>query len=447
MSTDTPEKRGKKTRVLMQYRKEDFSLYLLSLCVIFLVGVAVWKAFEAPSGFAPYVDDRLWYAAHPFFLAAFAAALIYLPICFLLRRGAARDSRFAATVFKGGASYAKDFAVLVWGARRRTIRLAIFFAVIVVIEQLLLRPLAGTFWARPFPWALVVALQFFVPTAYRTVMLVAHMMRLAHIREVLDQSPVRAWLRGMSMWNHVLQAYVTGVVCHVCLVAPCIVFYAATKPTFLREALLLVAYYGFGAVERTLKLQPELPLFFNNFYRDHADCHFSRFAFTMSHGHHHDTIPSGLAAIAEAGPLESAGRSVWYGWFLESIIATNFYFTWLAYRGMRNHQYIPGVFPYSRYVISICTHHVLHHFWSLYPLGFYSKFTPEGAFYAHRNDGTHGYTSDNKKIRWYLDLVAKYERLDDDERALILAGPTVVLGEEFDVVHDPVITRAFEDSP
>jgi|GEM_PF-2681168 len=443
-AADATNKRDPKARVLIQYRKEDFSLYLLSLAAIFVVCFLAWRALRSPPAELGKSDFPILFSAwewgHRGAFIALSGSLVYLVICFVVRRGAARDPSFTRTVLRGGASYLSYFGALCWGARRRTLRLLAFWCVALAIERVWVTRAPGSFWTRQLPWQPIVVAQFLIPTAFRTVMLVAHLARRDHVRGVLEQSPMKRWIKGMSMWNHVVQAYVTGVICHLCLITPCVVFYAATRPTYVREAALLFGYIVWNQCERRLRFGAEMPIFFNNFYKDHANCHVSRFAFTIVHGHHHDTIPSGLAAVADSAPLESTARTLWWGWFLDSILIINFQFVWLVFRGMHNHQYIPGVFPYSRYVIAICTHHVLHHYGSLYPLGFVSRFTRDGPFYGHANDLSHGYEADNAKIRWYIDLMEKYEGLPPHARERILAGPTVLLGEAVDSVTDPIRT-------
>jgi hypothetical protein len=139
------------------------------------------------------------------------------------------------------------------------------------------------------------------------------------------------------------------------------------------------------------------------FYSAHDLDHKSRFYFTVFHGHHHDVIPSAVMAAAETGFVEAMDRGVYAsgGFFGASTIGVTMYLSQTMYRDMVGHQYIPGVFPYSKRIVVEAAHHVVHHFGSLRPIGVSDK-----------RDVDAGYDAKNAKAQTFLRLCQEYEAVD-----------------------------------
>jgi hypothetical protein len=74
---------------------------------------------------------------------------------------------------------------------------------------------------------------------------------------------------------------------------------------------------------------------------------------------------------------------------------------------MRAHQYIPGVYPYASLVIRSYTHHVAHHYGSLRPIAFST------GFFWMPGERARGYDPNNAHTRWFVDMVKKYEDIDE----------------------------------
>jgi hypothetical protein len=140
----------------------------------------------------------------------------------------------------------------------------------------------------------------------------------------------------------------------------------------------------------------------------HEHSHRSRFAFTVLHGHHHDAIPSSLIGSAGAGSGigENIERSFTFGWLFWSAIGTAIAHMYAVMFDMVGHQFIPGVFPFSRMLVRRRRHHVVHHFGKLRPLGFLGK--------------EPGYSANNPVAAWFAEKVRTNEGGTETEVALFL---------------------------
>src|SRR5262249_6268661 len=140
-------------------------------------------------------------------------------------------------------------------------------------------------------------------------------------------------------------------------------FYQATRPSCLHEAMSFVAFSICKAVLPVGKGRYGL------YYQTHEAAHGSRFYFTLLHGPHHDAIPSGLIGSTGTGFLASVERRILWGCPIESILLSQLEMMILNLRSMVSHQYIPGIFPYNHFSRNKSCHHVVHHYGSLRPLG------------------------------------------------------------------------------
>lgn len=379
---------------IMQYRAEDFPLYLLSLL---LGGALIVPALP-----------------HPALQLLLVLTLVYLAAVFAIRHGAKFDGSFWRVVGEGVGRYPM-IVVRSWQtARHGVIPIVAIFAGTLVAESFLRPSLAGTQWLRTFPWQWAIWGPFLFLTSFRLVILVAHLLRASVVRDVMERSPQRKSTARLSMPNHIFHAFVTGLLAHLCLVAPCVLFFQWTNPTNLREALLLTGYLVWTGIAMPLRKRKILvgPGVLNNrlVYQNHQIAHESRFYFTVFHGHHHDSLPSALiGSAAGTGFLENADRCVTWLDPLKSILAVQCNWTYIIGFDMVVHQYIPGVFPFAKPTVLGASHHVTHHFGSALPLGIIFR------GYVEPGDLKAGYRPNNNVTRWFVEEVQLREKLSPDQ--------------------------------
>lgn len=390
-------------KFFLRYRGDDFLLYVFSLV---LTGAVIWPILE-----------------HPALRGLLCAALIYLAWLFPKKHGWSADPKTLGVLLRGMLRYPLDVVRSWWSIRARVFQAVVLFALALVAEAALRPTLSGSFWLAPLPWWWIVWVPFALITAFRISVLIAHLLRADRVREVLEDSPIRQGFTGVSIRAHIVHAFITGLIAHLCMLAPCVIFYTLTNPSILRETLLLGGYVFWCAVagmtgsyvsrERGGDGTPwrrfaHLRLFEENHEKDHR----SRFFFTLFHGHHHDAIPSAMiGAAGGTGFLESTDRVITWLDFLDSVLVAQFYWFGGCISDMLGHQYIPGVFPFSRLAsVETCNQHVAHHFGSLRPLGFVARAYVSGVDYKK------GYRADNPRTRWFLDTVEKLEGLAPEQR-------------------------------
>jgi hypothetical protein len=204
-------------------------------------------------------------------------------------------------------------------------------------------------------------IHFILITGFRTVMLFDHLAKRELVREVLMQTPwKRVIKKDTNITLEIVHAYSTGVLTHIILLVP---WYLVIR--YCRFSLVL---FPVVCVVNIVVHQKWYRVFNEWFYRDHWLGHNSEFEFIFLHGTHHDAIPSGMIAVAENGLLEGVSRCM----IGAPVAFYNPLISFLAYTievagDMRNHQYIPGMFPrLSRRELEIL-HHATHHYGPLEP--------------------------------------------------------------------------------
>ena len=410
MSTTTPRR-----SFMMAYRAEDFPLYLLGLV---LSGVLIVPAL-------PYRSAQV----------ALVAALAYLTCFFLIKHGAKLERTVFRTILDGVKQY-PAMLLRSWSlVRSVVIPKGAIFALAVTAEYFLRSALVGTIWVQPFPWQWVAWGSFLVITLFRLVVAIAHLLRSTVVREVLESSPQRKMIAILSIRHHIVHGFVTGVIAHLSLLAPCVLFYMWTDPSILRETFLLGGFLVWTAIARPLrkrKILDPAPVVHNRmFYHNHVQAHQSRFFFTVFHGHHHDAIPS--AVITGAGFLENSDRAIAWLDPLGSIIAVQVSSTWSVAFDMVVHQYIPGVFPFVKPTFLGAAHHISHHYGSGLPLGILFS------GYIEPGDVASGYKPDNAVTRWFVAESVRRERIDPELTKAYLSLPmkaTYTPAQPPAVVHD-----------
>ena len=403
MSTTTPRR-----SFFMQYRPEDFPLYLLGLA---LAGALIFPALP-----------------HPGARVLLVCGLAYLSGFFLIRHGAKFEPSVVRVALEGVARYP---AVLArnWKIGRAIIfPTAVSFFLALTAEHFLRPALAGTKWLNPFPWQWFVWVSFLIVTAFRVAVLIAHLLRASVVREVLESSTQKKAIAKFSIQQHIFHAFVTGMGAHLSLVAPAVLFYRWTSPSILREGLLIAGLLLWKAIARPLKKRNliEKPIIIGHrmFYENHGLAHRSRFFFTVFHGHHHDAIPSALIGSAGGtGFLENVDRTLTWLEPLNSIVVQQYNWMYSIAFDMVVHQYIPGVFPPAKVTVIGRAHHVTHHFGSALPLGMIYD------AYIEAHDMNNGYKPDNPVTRWFL---AEVERRE---------GVSPELGKKFLSLNDYFASR------
>jgi hypothetical protein len=373
---------------IMQYRPEDFPLYLLGLA---LTGALIFPALP-----------------HPGAQVLLVCGLVYLSGFFLIRHGAKFELSVVRVALEGVASYPSVLARNWKTGRAGIIPIAVVFFLALTAEHFLRPELAGTKWLDPFPWQWVVWVAFMIVTAFRVVSLIAYLLRASVVREVLESSTQKKSIAKFSIQQHILQAFVTGMVAHLSLVATPVLFYMWTNPSILREALLIAGVLLWRAISHPLKKRKliEKPglIHYRMFYDNHTLAHQSRFYFSVFHGHHHDAIPSAVIGSAGGtGFLENVDRTLTWLDPLNSIVVRQFDWMHSIAIDMLVHQYIPGVFPPAKMTVIRRAHHVTHHFGSALPLGMVYD------AYIEDRDMNNGYKPDNPVTRWFLAEVERRE--------------------------------------
>ncbi len=396
---------------LMQYRPEDFPLYLLGLV---LAGVLIVPALQ-----------------HPLAQVVFLAALAYLAGFFLVRHGAKFEPTVIRAAVEGMASYPGMLLRNWWIARSAIIPIAIIFVLSVTAEFFLGSGLGGTKWLEPFPWPWVIWTAFLIVTLFRVIILIAHLLRARVVHDVLQRSTQKNTIKVFSIHNHILQAFVTGMVAHLSVIAPCVLFFMWTDPTNLREALLMTGFVVWTAIARPLRKRGILEkpgiLSHRLVYENHKIAHGSRFFFAVFHGHHHDAIPSALIGSAGGtGFFENVDRALTWLEPMSSIVVKQFGWAYSIAFDMVVHQYIPGVFPFAKITVIGTAHHVTHHFGSALPLGLIY----DG--YVEPRDMQNGYNPDNVVTRWFLGEVERLEGLDPE------LGRKFLSLNDYALTHTPV---------
>jgi hypothetical protein len=263
----------------------------------------------------------------------------------------------------------------------------------------------------------VFGVNFGIVSLYRTIALCAHLRRLDVVRTLLASSGWQRELRGLSIWNHVIHGYVTGLVAHACVLMPHMIFWRLTHPTFMREVLLTVwplAVLLSAVVRKGLSFETVWftlvdPLAGDVATRGHEHDHSSRFYFAVFHGHHHDAIPSAVIGALEAGFVEAIHKGIGHLGYLRGATIGLAETSLMVIANMKAHAYIPGIFPYSRWVVEAKIHHVVHHYGSLRPLGL-------NGLPSYKQDLAHGYDPKNNKALWFLATTDEHEGIGPELR-------------------------------
>lgn len=264
-----------------------------------------------------------------------------------------------------------------------------------------------------------------VLTAYRTVILVAHLRSREHVRGFLMQTSYRALLsKQPSITLEIFHAYFTGLLTHVLLITPW--YFASTHFNYSLVFLPITIPAGLYIHSRFLKVVDKW------FYRDHWIGHNSELEFLYLHGTHHDAIPSGLIGVSGNGYLEGVlrhsmgGPGIFYNPVVLFLIHS-----FDVKVDIDGHQFIPGVYPHVPKEIQLINQHSTHHYGKLEPYSAGLKFdqdwiSPELRKAAdivfskemqnsvQLDEKLTGFQWDNPRYRDFIKLYEKYltERAD-----------------------------------
>lgn len=262
-------------------------------------------------------------------------------------------------------------------------------------------------------------IHFAVVMVYRTVILVAHVIKREHVRTVLMDSPVKGMLRKHnSILLEIFQGYFTGVLTHIVFLTPwfVVITYAKFSVLFLPVVMVLnfVTQYNFMKVLNDW------------YYRDHWLGHNSEVEFLYLHGTHHDALPSGLIGVSGNGHLEGVLRNSMG--FVASYfhpIAAGIAFTDILHDDIKMHQFIPGVFPKINKEIEKVYQHSTHHYGHLEPYGLAIRVDQPGVSEkikklfkivpkqvrtsADLDTRLNGFEWDTPRYRWYMSAIDKYQ--------------------------------------
>jgi hypothetical protein len=308
----------------------------------------------------------------------------------------------------------------------QNIKAPYFIAIAILVAENLLIYYTPT-WPHYVDWMRRIALVVFwghllLISGYRTAILIAHLRKRDHVREVLAQSAWKGRVetpRGTTF--SMFHGYMTGLVTHLVYLVPWyVVITHANFSLVLTPVTIAIAFLVQKVNVKTLN---------DWFYRDHWLSHNSEIDFVYMHGVHHDAIPSGMIAVAGNGPLEGLARSgIAFPIPFYNPIAAALFYTVDVKSDMDLHQYIPGVFPKLPREFLGVIQHSLHHFGRLEPYGFainldqpisedlkkMTKVLPDELKYSIRLDQSlNDYEWDNPKFKWYMALVDRYHDAPD----------------------------------
>ena len=238
-------------------------------------------------------------------------------------------------------------------------------------------------------------------TIFRSRILAEHLWHQDHVRTFLKTSNFSRHVTTKRLFPlQIMQAYFTGIVCHLCLLMP----WYATIMWRRQSVWLLPVNMAIDWYHRRYSRHNGL----ESYYREHWLGHHSRLHFLYLHGMHHDALPCALMATNDTGALEGFLRALngttvgpcrqtWYvPHELQFVHQTR-----AVLNDIILHQYIPSVYPYSRLIVARENHHVEHHYLALHPIGSAGG----GGSEKWLVEEVDGYNADNKLWRWFVQAV------------------------------------------
>jgi hypothetical protein len=261
---------------------------------------------------------------------------------------------------------------------------------------------------------------FAVISIFRTAILVAHLAKREHVREILSQTAWRgAITRQPNISLEIVHAYCTGLLAHIVLITP---WYLVIK--YLNFSVIATPVIIVINAVTYIKFMQSYSLWF---YRDHWLGHNSELEFLYLHGAHHDAIPSGLIGVSGNGHLEGFLRhligvpSAFYNPLFAVLIYTS-----QIESDIRNHQYIPGIWPMLPRKFHETVQHSTHHYGRLEPYSIglklgrpkatpgkkkrFSVFPQSAANSVELDEELSGFEWHSPRYKQFLQLYDKYQQ-------------------------------------
>ncbi|UAA37174.1 hypothetical protein KIH87_10480 [Paraneptunicella aestuarii] len=271
----------------------------------------------------------------------------------------------------------------------------------------------------------LIYIHFAIITAYRTVILVAHLIKKELVRDVLIET---LWKRTVTKKTgvtlEIFHSYFTGLLAHLMMLIPWYLVVSYLNFSVLFLPIICIANYfvfshSLGGILRW-------------YYRDHWLGHNAELDFVYLHGAHHDAIPSALLAADESGFLEGVvrqalGRPI----ALFNPLMASIYYTIKVWENVTGHQYIPGIYPKA----AERTQHAIHHHGNLEPYGLpfnlaslmhilpekekakFEKMTEREKEAYRLDEILTGFQWNNPKFIWYQQLIRKYNAQEARKKA------------------------------
>jgi len=223
-------------------------------------------------------------------------------------------------------------------------------------------------------------------------------------------------VRGLRVL-HLLQAWVTGQLCHIAHVAP--LYFVIT---YFDHSLLTLPIYLLnlrfgrrcGGGSGQLGKGPLTWL-----YRDHWVNHHSELSFIYCHAPHHDAIPSAMIGCAGDGILGLFIRTWVWGKCLDEPITASILMSKTVIMDMKQHQYAPGVYPYVKNNLKAGNHHMEHHFLKLNPIGVDIAMLPNQKLWG-MSVWLDGFNRKNETWKWWSEQARAVEI---DSPSLLTTNP------------------------
>jgi len=262
--------------------------------------------------------------------------------------------------------------------------------------------------------AILILLHLLRTTIFRTRIFCSHLRHQPHVRRTLARTGWKGQLKQAPLPLLLAHGWVTGIAANLAAVMPWAALLAVREQSLLLLPVAIAADLACTGLHRGLRSVVEQTNV--AFYRNHWLAHHSNFHFVYLHGMHHDALPFGAIAVGEEGALGELVRRLFAVErnAFQSHLSLYHSSTEEMIKAMVWHQYIPGVFPYTRANRLIGNHHVEHHFLHMKPLAFGSTLdfgTPQGAVETTVLDATEGdgYVPDNATWRWWCALSQQVE--------------------------------------
>lgn len=226
---------------------------------------------------------------------------------------------------------------------------------------------------------------------FRMMSLIDCLTKRDRVQDFLSKTAFKRSLKRLGVSGQIFHAFLSGFCSDIGFLMPSLI----VRKLFPNRSLLFLVIFS---------LFPSPPIrsedLEKDFYKQHYRDHHSKLFFTFFHGSHHDPIPCSM--IGNLG--------IWEAFFWDKPLAYRlggpiFDLVQIQHQflGMRTHSYLPGVFPYSTFVVQNLVHHVEHHYLKMLPLVAF----PGGRWQI--DVAVDNYNPENRTWQWFCDEVSQVE--------------------------------------